>query len=50
MNTNYLIEYGIHWFKCPGLDFIMKDLPTVLILIIADQFVNDSLYCSNKCN
>jgi len=28
-----------------GLDFIIKDLPSVLILIIADQIVNDSRRC-----
>ena len=34
----------------PGLDFIIKDLPSVLILIIAYQTLNDSLCCSNKYN
>jgi len=29
-----------------GLDFIIKDLPSVLILIIADQILNDSRCCS----
>ena len=31
-------------------NFTIKDLPSVLILIIADQIVNDSLCCSNKYN
>jgi len=31
-------------------NFILKDLPSVLILIIADQIVNDSQCCSNKYN
>jgi len=26
------------------------DLPSVLILVIADQILNDSLCCSNKYN
>ena len=33
-----------------GPNFIIKDLPSVLILIIADQRFNDSLCCSNKYN
>jgi len=33
-----------------GPDFIIKDLPSVLIQIIADQLLNDSLCCSNKYN
>ena len=33
-----------------GLDFIIRDLPSVLILIIADQILNDSLCCSYKYN
>jgi len=28
--------------------YIIKDLPSVLILIIADNFLNDSLCCSYK--
>jgi len=28
-----------------GLDFIIKDLPSVLIPIIADQTINDLLCC-----
>ena len=31
---------------CTGPNFIIKDLPSVLILIIADQTLNDSLCCS----
>jgi len=34
----------------PGPNFIIKDLPPVLILIIADQSLKDSLCCSNKYN
>jgi len=34
----------------PGLDFISKDLPSVLVLIIADQILNDLLCCSHKYN
>ena len=33
-----------------GLDFITKDLPSVLIQIIADQLLNDSLFCSYTYN
>jgi len=33
--------------KRSALDFIIKDLPSALILIIADQVLNDSLCCSN---
>ena len=29
----------------PGHNFIIKDLPSVLILIIADHSLNDSMYC-----
>ena len=32
----------------PWLGFTIKDLPLVLILIIADQILNDSLCCPNK--
>jgi len=31
-------------------NFIIQDLLIVLILIIADQLLNDSLCCSNKYN
>jgi len=31
-------------------NFIIKDLPAVLILNIADQNLKDSLCCSNKYN
>jgi len=31
-------------------NFIIEDLLIVLILIIADQLLNDSLCCSNKYN
>jgi len=31
------------WFIKTGLDFIIKDLPSVLILIMSDQISNDSL-------
>jgi len=37
-----------HLIVRPGHNFIIKDLPSVLILIIADQILNDSLCCSNK--
>ena len=33
-----------------GLEFIIKDLPSVLILIIADRMLNDSLCYSYKYN
>jgi len=33
-----------------GPNFVITDLPSVLILIIADQIWNDSLCCSNKYN
>ena len=33
-----------------GSNFIIKNLPSVLILIIADQLLNYSLCCSNKYN
>jgi len=33
-----------------GPNFIIKDLHSVLILIIADQLLNDSMCCSNKYN
>ena len=36
--------------RSPGPNFKLKDLPSVLILIIADQIINDSLCCSNKYN
>ena len=35
---------------CIGLDCIIKDLPSVLTFIIAEQTLNDSRYCSNKYN
>jgi len=34
----------------PGPNIIIKDLPSVLIRIIADQILNDSLCWSNKYN
>ena len=34
----------------PGPNFIFKDLPSVLILIIADQIPYDSMCCANKYN
>ena len=37
--------------KEPGPNFIIKDLPTVfLILIIADQILYDTLCCSKQYN
>ena len=33
-----------------GSNFIIKDLPSVLILIITDQILNDSMCCSYKYN
>jgi len=41
------------WFtikKISGPNFIIKELPSVLMLIIADQIVNVLLCCSNKYN
>jgi len=35
-------------YKQPGSNFIIKDLPSVLIPIIDDQMLNDSLCCSKK--
>ena len=32
------------------LEFIIKALPSDVIIIIADQILNDSLYCSNTYN
>jgi len=32
----------------PGMDFIIKDLPSVLILIFAALILNNLLCCSNK--
>jgi len=40
--------YCIVRFYIPGPNFIIKDLPSALILIIADQILNDSLCYSNK--
>ena len=39
---------GIKREEIPGPNFIIKDLPLVLILIIADQILNDLLCCSNR--
>jgi len=39
-----------HMVTLPGSNFIIEDLPSVLILIIADQILNDSLCGSNKYN
>ena len=36
--------------RTPGPTIITKDLPSLLILIIADQMLIDSLSCSNKSN
>jgi len=36
--------------KSTWANFIIEDLLSVLILIIADQILNDSLCCSNKYN
>ena len=33
-----------------GLDFIIRDIPSVLKLILADQILDDSLCSSYKCN
>jgi len=33
-----------------GSNHLTKDLPSVLILITADQILNDSLCCFNKCD
>jgi len=38
------------FFELKGTNFIIKDLPSVLILIIADQRLNDSLCWSDKYN
>ena len=34
----------------PGLNFIIKDLLSVLIFILSDHISNDSLNCANKYN
>jgi len=34
--------------KFSRLDFIIKDLPLIFILLIANQILNDSLSCSYK--
>ena len=34
----------------PGSNFIIKDLPSLLIMILADLMLNDLLCCSNKYN
>jgi len=36
---------GILMKGFPGLYFIIKDLPSVVILIIADQILKDLLFC-----
>jgi len=35
-------------YHIPGQDFTVTDSPSLLILIIADQILNSSLYCSYK--
>ena len=37
-------------YWCPGLDFIINDLPSVLMQIFADQILNDLLHCSYEYN
>ena len=41
---------NINLYTMPWPNFIIKDLRSVLILIIADQLLNDSLCCSYKYN
>ena len=36
--------------SCEWPNFTIKDLPSVLIIIISDQILNDSLCCLNKYN
>ena len=42
------INYIQPYLNKPGPNFTIKDVPSVLILIIADQMLNDSLCCSSK--
>ena len=44
MDLSFWVKFG------PGVDYIFKDLPPVLILIVADQILNESKCCSNKYN
>jgi len=55
-----VIKYGNEFGSFPSLcigdnhetvlEFIIKALPSDVIIIIADQILNDSLYCSNTYN
>ena len=49
-NELFHCEWIYHEHLTWGPNFIIKDLPSVLILIIADQILNDSLCCSNTYN
>jgi len=44
VDLSFWVKFG------PGVDYIFKDLPPVLILIVADQILNESKCCSNKYN
>jgi len=46
----YPVISELSFSEAPGPNFIIKDLTSVLILIIADQILNESLCCSNKYN
>ena len=39
---------SIEWTILPGFNFIIKEWPSVLILFLANQIINDSLYRSYK--
>ena len=44
-NNHWSYNEQLHTNWYIGLDSITKDLPSVLILIIADQILNDSHCC-----
>ena len=46
----FLVFSILDFLTRPGPNFIIKDLPSVLILIIAEKTSNDSLCCCNKYN
>ena len=47
---SYLVSKESFILITPRPDFLIKHLPLVLILIIADQILNGTLCCSNKYN
>jgi len=47
-DTLFMFRHTKYRFDEPRPTFIIDDLPSVLILIIADQILNDSLCCSYK--